>query len=203
MSQAQRCRCCGEPFVPRSQNPTQSYCARRACQRARKREWQRAKRAADPDYRANDQAARRTWAQAHPEYCRAYHPEYVQRNPRAQAGRNAVVRHHEPHGNPRLSGLGHRRPAPRGAPSFLSRQLRQRAVENEYGVQIESGTACPGTHPPPASGSHRSRAIRSNRGDASGPHRALCRCSLSQRRCHPPSAKPIPCHHALTASPHG
>jgi hypothetical protein len=92
MSQGQRCRCCGEPFVPRPQNPTQSYCAQRACQRARKREWQRAKRAVDPDYRANDQAARRAWAQAHPEYWRAWradHPEYVQRNRRAQAGRNA------------------------------------------------------------------------------------------------------------------
>ena len=81
--------------MPRPQNPTQSYCAQRACQRARKREWQRAKRAADPDYRANDQAARRAWAQAHPEYWRAWradHPEYVQRNRRAQAKRNARQR---------------------------------------------------------------------------------------------------------------
>ncbi|WP_295448721.1 hypothetical protein, partial [uncultured Thiodictyon sp.] len=57
---------CGQPFRPRPQNPTQTYCSQPACQRARKRDWQRAKRASDPDYRANDQAAQRTWAQAHP-----------------------------------------------------------------------------------------------------------------------------------------
>jgi hypothetical protein len=45
MSQAQRCQCCGEPFVPRRQNPTQSYCSWAACQRVRKRDWQREKRA--------------------------------------------------------------------------------------------------------------------------------------------------------------
>jgi len=92
MSQAPRCRCCGQPFVPRPQNPTQSYCSDPACQRARKREWQRAKRACDPDYRANDRAAQRTWAQAHPQYWRAWrerHPESVARNRQAQGVRNA------------------------------------------------------------------------------------------------------------------
>jgi hypothetical protein len=92
VTQAQRCQCCGEPFVPRPQNPTQSYCSQGACQRARKRHWQREKRASDPDYRANDQAARRTWARTHSQYWRAWrerHPEYVERNRRGQAARNA------------------------------------------------------------------------------------------------------------------
>jgi hypothetical protein len=92
MSPARRCRCCGRPFRPRPQNPTQTYCSERACQRARKRDWQRAKRAEDPDYRANDRAARRAWAQAHPGYWRAWrerHGEYVERNRRAQGARNA------------------------------------------------------------------------------------------------------------------
>jgi len=94
MSQAPRCRCrcCGQPFSPRPQNPTQSYCSDPACQRARKRDWQRAKRASDPDYRANERAAQRTWAERHPQYWRAWregHPEYVVRNRQAQGVRNA------------------------------------------------------------------------------------------------------------------
>lgn len=92
MSHAPCCRCCGQPFRPRPQNPTQTYCSQPGCQRARKRDWQRAKRASDPDYRANDQAAQRTWAQGHPQYWRAWrerHPDYVARNRRAQGVRNA------------------------------------------------------------------------------------------------------------------
>ena len=92
MSQAPRCRCCGQPFRPRPQNPTQSYCSDPACQRARKRAWQRAKRARDPDYRANERAAQRAWVQAHPQYWRAWregHPQYVVRNRQAQGVRNA------------------------------------------------------------------------------------------------------------------
>lgn len=95
MSHAHRCRCCGQPFQPRAQNPTQTYCSQPACQRARKRDWQRAKRASDPDYRANERAAQRAWAQAHPQYWRAWrerHPEYVVRNRLAQGVRNAQRR---------------------------------------------------------------------------------------------------------------
>jgi hypothetical protein len=92
MSHAPCCRGCGQPFQPRPQNPTQTYCSQPACQRARKRDWQRRKRATDPDYRANDQAAHRAWAQAHPQYWRAWrerHPESVVRNREAQGARNA------------------------------------------------------------------------------------------------------------------
>jgi hypothetical protein len=92
MSHAPCCCCCGQPFQPRPQNPTQTFCSQPACQRARKRAWQRSKRATDPDYRANDQAAQRAWAQAHPGYWRAWrerHPESVVRNREAQGRRNA------------------------------------------------------------------------------------------------------------------
>ena len=92
MSHAPCCCCCGQPFRPRPQNPTQTYCSQPACQRARRRDWQRAKRASDPDYRANDQAAQRAWAQGHPQYWRAWrerHPDYVARNRRTQGARNA------------------------------------------------------------------------------------------------------------------
>ncbi len=92
MSDAPCCRGCGQAFQPRPQNPTQTYCSQPACQRARKREWQRRQRARDPDYRANDQAAQRAWAQAHPQYWRAWrasHPDYVARNRQMQGARNA------------------------------------------------------------------------------------------------------------------
>ena len=92
MNRAPCCRCCGQQFRPRPQNPTQTYCSDPRCQRARKRDWQRAKRAGDPDYRANDRAARQAWAQGHPGYWRDWrerHPEYVARNRLAQRARNA------------------------------------------------------------------------------------------------------------------
>jgi hypothetical protein len=92
MSHAPCCRGCGQPFQPRPQTPTQTYCSQLACQRARKRAWQRSKRATDPDYRANDRAAQRAWAQSHPQYWRDWrerHADAVARNRRAQGTRNA------------------------------------------------------------------------------------------------------------------
>jgi hypothetical protein len=52
-----RCACCGKPFAPRPQVPDQACCAAPDCQRARKRQWQRAKLQSDPDYRSNQRAA--------------------------------------------------------------------------------------------------------------------------------------------------
>ena len=51
------CTCCGKPFEPRPQVPGQAYCSDPDCQRARKRQWQRAKLQSDPDYRSNQRAA--------------------------------------------------------------------------------------------------------------------------------------------------
>lgn len=92
MSPERRCLCCGQCFRPRPQNPTQSYCSESACQKERKRQWQQSKRVGDPDYRANERAAQRRWAEAHPQYWqdwRERHPEYVERNRAAQRQRNA------------------------------------------------------------------------------------------------------------------
>ena len=47
------CTCCGKPFEPRPQVPDQTFCSAPDCQRARKRQWQRAKLRSDPDYRIN------------------------------------------------------------------------------------------------------------------------------------------------------
>jgi hypothetical protein len=46
-----RCAACGEAFRPRSHVLDQMYCSALACQRARWRRWQRAKRQSDADYR--------------------------------------------------------------------------------------------------------------------------------------------------------
>ena len=67
-----RCKACRQiqPANPRS--PNQQYCGQASCQRARKREWQRKKRATDPDYRQNQIDAHKQWQKEHPEYWRAY-----------------------------------------------------------------------------------------------------------------------------------
>ena len=54
-----------------------------ACQRERKRRWQRAKRASDADYRLNQARAQEAWVTRHADYWRRYrrgHPEYCERN---------------------------------------------------------------------------------------------------------------------------
>jgi hypothetical protein len=80
-----RCAACGEPFRPRSQVPHQMYCSAAACQRARRRCWQQAKRQSDADYRENQARAQQAWAQVHRDYWREYrrtHPEYCESNRR-------------------------------------------------------------------------------------------------------------------------
>jgi len=85
-----RCAHCGCPldFNPRVKN--QHYCGRKECQRARKRLWQKAKMATDPDYRANQQECNKAWRGRNPDYWRNYrknHPRYVERNRLLQKAR--------------------------------------------------------------------------------------------------------------------
>lgn len=67
-----RCNACHriQPINPRS--PKQEYCNRADCQRARKREWQRKKRATDPDYRQNQNDCQKRWREQHPHYWQEY-----------------------------------------------------------------------------------------------------------------------------------
>jgi hypothetical protein len=51
--ESRRCAGCGRAFWLRSQVPGQRYCCEAACQRARRRCWQRGKRQSDADYREN------------------------------------------------------------------------------------------------------------------------------------------------------
>ncbi len=87
----QHCACCGKPFAPRPQVPGQAYCSDPDCQRARKRQWQRAKLQSDPDYRDNQRAAQQAWSQRNPDYWRGYRadrPDYAQRNREQQRSRD-------------------------------------------------------------------------------------------------------------------
>jgi len=89
--ETRRCAGCRRCFVPRSQTPKQRFCVSPACQRERRRRWQREKRRRDPDYQENQARAQRQWAAAHPEYWRHYraeHPEYTARNRAEQRKRD-------------------------------------------------------------------------------------------------------------------
>lgn len=83
------CQNCGK-VIP-AHNAARRYCDAAACQRARKREWQKRKLATDPAYKGNNADAQRRWRERHPEYWRTYrenHPRYVERNRERQRLRN-------------------------------------------------------------------------------------------------------------------
>ena len=90
-----RCAACRKLFHPRPQCPDQAFCPAPECQRERKRRWQKAKRAADPDYRDNDVQASRQWRSRHPGYWCEYrrkHPQYVIANRQRQRERDWAAR---------------------------------------------------------------------------------------------------------------
>ncbi|HTD06802.1 hypothetical protein [Undibacterium sp.] len=85
------CLACGELFQPRPQNPTQTYCTKKACQRERRRRWQQIKRNTDPDYINNQLHAQHAWMARNLGYWRAYrslHPQYAEGNRAMQLVRN-------------------------------------------------------------------------------------------------------------------
>jgi hypothetical protein len=89
------CAACGQSFRPRPQAPNQSYCSAHACQRERRRRWQRAKLQSDPDYRDNQSSAQRAWLDRNPDYWREYreaHPDYVERNRNRQRTRRTLTK---------------------------------------------------------------------------------------------------------------
>lgn len=103
MSLRRRCAACGDLFAIRPQVPDQSYCTDDACQRERKRLWQRDRRKTDPDYRENQARAQDAWLARHPDYWRRYrerHPEYTQQNRKRQRDRMRELRDSSPeHGD--------------------------------------------------------------------------------------------------------
>ena len=82
---------CGVFFTPCPQVPRQTYCSKKACQQARKNEWNRKKLATDADYRAARQAAQQRWEGKNPNYWKEYrarHPDYTKKNRDQQRIRN-------------------------------------------------------------------------------------------------------------------
>ena len=71
-----RCVACRAVFTVRAQTPEQRYCSAPACQRERRRRWQREKRRSDADYRENQRQAQQRWAASHGEYWRHYRAEH-------------------------------------------------------------------------------------------------------------------------------
>lgn len=88
---ARRCLACARLLQLVPQVPDQSYCSSEACQRERRKLWQRDKRQDDSAYQANQAKAQRAWSQRNPDYWKLYreaHPEYAERNRQQQQKRN-------------------------------------------------------------------------------------------------------------------
>jgi hypothetical protein len=88
-----RCIACGDAFTPRPQVPSQAYCSTEACQRERRKLWQRDKRRQDADYQDNQKRANKKWLSNQVDYWQRYrkeHPDYAERNREQQRARNAA-----------------------------------------------------------------------------------------------------------------
>lgn len=86
-----RCRYCQQVFQPASYHPQQRVCSQTACQRQRRRDYQRQKIASDAVYRQVSQESSQKWRRAHPGYWKQYrqrHPEQVERNRQRQQRRD-------------------------------------------------------------------------------------------------------------------
>ena len=84
------CAHCGRLFNPNPRVKNQHYCSEKECQRARKRLWQKRKLADDPDYKANQKDAQKTWREKNPHYWKEYRkrsPQYVENNRNRQRER--------------------------------------------------------------------------------------------------------------------
>jgi len=85
------CAFCGRKYLKNPRVKHQKYCGKPACQRARKRRWQRHKMATDPDYRMNQQDCMRRWRKRNPDYWQRYrksHKSYTLQNRLLQKIRN-------------------------------------------------------------------------------------------------------------------
>jgi len=118
-----RCAACNELFTPRRNVPDQAFCSKPACQRERRRGWQREKLKQDPDYRANQAAAQKRWRERNPEYWHHYrqaHPKYTARNRQKQRERN------------RRRGLSDTDPSPRAIAKMTEYQSKKTVVSGTY-----------------------------------------------------------------------
>lgn len=83
------CVSCGTFFTPR--NRDQNYCSRKACQCARKAQWERQQRRINPDFRQGRKISQKKWLANNPRYWKDYrqkHPEQTRKNRALQKIRN-------------------------------------------------------------------------------------------------------------------
>lgn len=64
------CACCRREVRANPRSKDQRYCGRPECQKERKRKWQQVKIATDPDYRANQREAQKSWRERNSDYWR-------------------------------------------------------------------------------------------------------------------------------------
>ena len=86
-----RCPYCQQVFQPARYHPQQVVCSQPACQRQRRRDYQRQKIASDPVYRQVSLDSSQKWRRAHPGYWKQYrqhHPEQAERNRQRQQRRD-------------------------------------------------------------------------------------------------------------------
>ena len=95
MSTSRCCPHCQGRFTPSVYRPQQKVCSRPECQRQRRREYHRHKRASDAEYRQTTRNSQKKWRDAHPDYLRQYraqHPKSVVRNRERQRVRDQKPR---------------------------------------------------------------------------------------------------------------
>lgn len=85
------CINCGSNFQRSPRHKNQNYCSKKACQRARKADWQRGKMRTDPEYRAGQRLSQKKWADNNPGYWKQYrakNKDQAERNRLLQRLRN-------------------------------------------------------------------------------------------------------------------
>ena len=88
-----RCPYCQQVFQPARYHPQQVVCSQPACQRQRRRDYQRQKIASDPVYRQVVAGQfRRKWRRAHPGYWKQYRQHHLSRPNAIASGSNAVTK---------------------------------------------------------------------------------------------------------------
>jgi hypothetical protein len=88
-----RCRHCRCYFEVCPKVKDHQYCGNPACQKARKRNWQKRKLAENEVYRRDQKDAQRLWLGKNPGYWKTYrseHPGYTEKNRIGQRRRNAL-----------------------------------------------------------------------------------------------------------------
>ena len=86
-----RCRHCNKLFLPSVFCPSQRVCSASECQRRRRVQYHRNKYWSDPEYRQVCRESTQKWRSRNRDYQRRYrqgHPVYVEKNRRAQSGRD-------------------------------------------------------------------------------------------------------------------